>query len=67
VFGISTDWLLTGEGTLLGNSQIDMALLKAIQLEIAVVRAAIVDTEPTASAVLLLIRAGQLHAVALDD
>jgi transcriptional regulator with XRE-family HTH domain len=66
VFGISIDWLLTGEGTLQGSSSIDLELLSTIQLQIAVARSAIVDTDPTAIALLLLIRDGRLKEVSKD-
>ena len=61
VFGVSIDWLLTGEGTMHGGSGIDLELLRAIRLQIAVARTAVVDADPTAQALLLLIREGRLQ------
>lgn len=66
IFGISIDWLLTGEGTLQGSSSIDLELLNTIRLEIAVARSAIVNGDPTANALLRLIRDGRLQEVSND-
>ncbi len=66
VFGVSIDWLLTGEGTMHGGSGIDLELLRAIRLQIAVARTAVIDADPTATALLLLIREGKLQEAAAD-
>jgi transcriptional regulator with XRE-family HTH domain len=66
VFGVSIDWLLTGEGTMRGGSGIDLELLRAIRLQIAVARTAVIDGDPTATALLLLIREGKLREAASD-
>jgi transcriptional regulator with XRE-family HTH domain len=66
VFGVSTDWLLAGEGTMLGGSGIDVALLRAIHLQVAIARAAVAECDPTARALLLLVRDGRLNEVAAD-
>ena len=60
-FGASIDWLLTGEGTMHGRSGIDLDLLRAIRLQIAVARTAIMENDPTAKALLLLINDGKLQ------
>lgn len=65
-FGISVDWLLTGEGTLTGSSGIDLDLLRTIRLQIAVARSAVVDGNTTAKALLLLIRDGRLQEAAAE-
>jgi len=66
VFGVSIDWLLTGEGTMRGDSGIDLELLRAIRLQIAVARTAVVDADPTAKALLLLIREGRMQEATAD-
>ncbi len=66
VFGVSIDWLLTGEGTMHGGSGIDLELLRAIRLQIAVARTAVIDADPTAKALLLLIREGRLQEAAAE-
>jgi transcriptional regulator with XRE-family HTH domain len=66
VFGVSVDWLLTGEGTMHGGSGIDLELFRAIRLQIVVARTAVVDADPTAKALLLLIREGRLQEAAAD-
>lgn len=66
IFGVSIDWLLTGEGTMHGGSGIDLELLRAIRLQIAVARAAVLDANPTAKALLLLIREGRLKDSTAD-
>lgn len=63
-FGISIDWLLTGEGTISGGGGIDLDLLRTIRLQIAVARSAVVDANTTAKALLLLIRDGRLQEAA---
>lgn len=65
-FGISVDWLLTGEGNITGNSGIDLDLLRTVRLQIAVARSAIIDANPTAQALLLLIRDGRLQEAAAE-
>lgn len=63
-YGISIDWLLTGEGTIKGGSGIDLDLLRTVRLQIAVARSAVIDANPTAKALLLLIRDGRLQEAA---
>ncbi len=63
-FGISVDWLLTGEGTISGRGTIDLGLLRTIRLQIAVARSAVVDANTTAKVLLLLIRDGRLEEAA---
>lgn len=60
-FGASVDWLLTGEGTAYGGGGIDLDLLRTIRLQIAVAKSAVIDGDPTARALLLLIRDGRLQ------
>lgn len=59
-FGISADWLLSGTGTMHGGGGINLDLLRTIRLQVAVAKAAIVQGDPTAKALLLLIRDGRL-------
>lgn len=66
VSGISVDWLLTGEGTMFGGAGIDLGLLRVIRLQVAVARAAVAENDPTANALLLLIRDGRLDGAAAD-
>lgn len=61
VFGISVDWLLTGEGVITGGAGIDIELLRTIRLQIAVARSAVVDGNETAKTVLDLIQNGRLQ------
>ena len=65
-FGVSIDWLLTGEGTMIGGAGIHQDLFRAIRLQIAVARAAVMGGDATARALMLLIREGQLAAAADD-
>lgn len=65
-FGISIDWLLTGEGTLAGTSGIHLDLLRSIRLKIAVARSAILDENPFAKALLSLIRDDRMQEAAAD-
>lgn len=66
VFGASLDWLLTGEGTMFGGAGINLELLRAIRLHVTVARAAVVGNDPTARALLLLIRDGRLDEAKAD-
>lgn len=59
-FGISADWLLSGAGTMHGGGGINLDLLRTIRLQVAVAKAAIAQGDPTAKALLLLIRDGRL-------
>lgn len=61
-FGVSVDWLLSGEGTMIGGAGIRHDLFRAIRLQISVARSAVIDQNPIAKALLLLIREGQLAA-----
>lgn len=65
-FGVSIDWLLSGEGTMIGGAGIRHDLFRAIRLQVAVARAAVIGLDPTARALMLLIREGQLTAAAED-
>lgn len=67
IFGISTDWLLTGTGTMHGGGGINLNLLRTIRLHVAVAKAAIIQGDPTAKALLLLIRDGQRLAEAGNE
>ena len=64
--GVSIDWLLSGEGTMIGGAGIRHDLFRAIRLQVAVARAAVIGSDPTARALMLLIREGQLMAAAED-
>jgi len=64
VFNISIDWLLTGDGGMYGGAGIDADLLHTIRLQISLARAAIIERDPTANALVLLYRAGRFHEVA---
>lgn len=65
-FGISVDWLLSGDGTMQGGSGINLELLRRLRLLVAVARAGVADDDPTAKALLLLIRDGRLGEVSAD-
>lgn len=66
-FGISIDWLLTGEGTLKGEIQIDIPLLRMIQLQISIARKAIVEKDIAARSIMLLIQNNKLNEAAADS
>lgn len=63
LLGVSIDWLMSGEGTMTGGAGIRHELLQAIKLQIAVARAAVIDADPLAKALLVLIREGQLAGI----
>jgi len=67
IYGTSLDWLLTGEGSPQGKSGIDLDLLRIIRLQLALVRAAVLNDDPTAKAILLLIRNSRLTDVQADS
>jgi len=67
VFGVSIDWLLTGLGTRTGTSPIDLQLFKTIQLQIALVQAAIECNNPYAKGLLNLLRNESITDLSNDD
>jgi transcriptional regulator with XRE-family HTH domain len=60
--GVSIDWLLTGEGTMAGGSGIRHELFQSIRVQVAVAKAAVLEDNPTAKALLSLIQEGSLGA-----
>ncbi|MFM2407783.1 MAG: hypothetical protein RL358_525 [Pseudomonadota bacterium] len=67
VFGISIDWLLTGEGTMHGGSGIDVELMRSIRLQIDVVRAAVMTGDSIARQLLRSICEGKLQESTVDS
>lgn len=65
-FGISADWLLTGDGAMSGGGLIDLDLLRSIRLYVALARAAVVEQNPTAKVIANLVRDGRLNEVLQD-
>jgi transcriptional regulator with XRE-family HTH domain len=65
-FGISIDWLLTGDGTMHGASPINLEMLATIRLHVSVAREAVFKGSPTAKALLQLICDGSLNEEAVD-
>lgn len=63
LLGVSIDWLMCGEGTMTGGAGIRHELLQAIKLQIALARAAVIDSDPLAKALLVLIKEGQLAGI----
>jgi transcriptional regulator with XRE-family HTH domain len=66
LLGISIDWLMTGQGSMTGGMGIRQELFEAISLQIAVVRAAVLQQDISARALMILIQEGQLTAAASD-
>jgi transcriptional regulator with XRE-family HTH domain len=66
-FGVSTDWVLTGKGGMYGEGQIDITLFKEIRLLVAVARAATVENDPMAKAVVLLANSDGLEKTSNDE
>lgn len=64
--GASVDWLLTGEGSMFGGVGIRQDLLRAIRLQIAVARSAILEKDATAQELLALIADDRLEAAGSD-
>lgn len=62
LLGISIDWLMTGQGSMTGGVGIRQDLFEAIRLQIGVVRQAVLLTDPTARALMILIQEGHLTA-----
>lgn len=62
-FGVSTDWLLTGDGTMAGAGAINLALMRSIRLYVALARAAVLDENSTAKLLANLIRDGRINEV----
>lgn len=64
--GVSIDWLLTGEGAMFGAAGIRQELLRAIRVQIAVARAAVIDEDPMAKELVRLVQDGQLDGITDD-
>lgn len=65
-FGISIDWLLLGNGTMLGGAGIQVEFFSAIRLQVAIARAAVLLEDPVARALLLLLREGKISEAERD-
>jgi transcriptional regulator with XRE-family HTH domain len=67
IFGASVDWLLTGEGSKRGREGIDLDLMRTIRLLVAIARAAVIEDNTTAKALILLMPTGRLQDEVIDD
>jgi transcriptional regulator with XRE-family HTH domain len=56
LLGVSIDWLLTGEGTMYGANKLDVELFRTIRLQIALARAAVIESDSEAKSLIALIR-----------
>lgn len=65
-FGISIDWLLTGEGAMQGFCAIDLERLREIEFYLALAHAAIVDGDVTAKVLFALVRDNKLDPANAD-
>ncbi len=65
-FGISIDWLLTGEGTASGLAAIDAKLFRVICLQVALARTAVAAADSGAQAILKLIWEDRLQDAFAD-
>jgi len=63
VFGISSDWLLTGDGTMAGAGAISLTLMRSIRLYVALARAAVLEENSTAKLLANLIRDGRINEI----
>lgn len=66
VFGVSTDWLLTGEGSFSGNHAIDPELLHDIRAQIEIVKTAIIDGNAIAQKIMPLLQSGLMEQAVSD-
>jgi transcriptional regulator with XRE-family HTH domain len=67
VFEVSTDWLLTGEGSFSGNHDIDPELFHDICTQVEIVKAAIIDGNATAQKIMLLLQKGAMEQAVSDS
>jgi transcriptional regulator with XRE-family HTH domain len=67
VFGVSTDWLLTGEGSFSGNHAIDPELFHDIRTQVEIVKAAIIDGNAIAQKIMLLLQSGLMEQAVSDS
>lgn len=65
-FDVSLDWLISGEGSMTGHKLIDHNMIDSIDLQIAVVKAAIVDDNASAKALLKLLKQDGFNEGQLD-
>jgi transcriptional regulator with XRE-family HTH domain len=67
VFGVSTDWLLTGEGSFSGNHAIDPELFHDIRTQVEIVKVAIIDGNAIAQKIMLLLQSGLMEQAVSDS
>ena len=65
-FGISIDWLLSGEGLASTGNTLTLDLFHTIRLQVGLARSAVLHSNTTAKALLLLMRAGKLQEAAAE-
>lgn len=65
-FGVSADWLLSGEGQMSGGTMVDMELLQSVRLYVGLARASVVEKNQIAKLVSNLIRNGRAQEVLQD-
>lgn len=63
LFGVSADWILTGDGGMYGQKKINIQLLKEIQILIGIGRSAIVEKNATAQKILSLLKEKRLFEI----
>jgi transcriptional regulator with XRE-family HTH domain len=63
---INLDWLISGEGDMFGNYEIDVPLLRSIRLNVAIAKEAVGSRDATAKALLFLIRDGRIEEAMKD-
>ena len=66
-YGISIDWLLSGDGSMRGGKTIDIELLRDIQLYVAIAKAAVIEANSTAISLMSLVQDGLLNEVANNE
>lgn len=67
VFGVSTDWLLTGEGSFSGNHAIDPELFHDIRTQVEIVKSAVIDSNAVAQKIMPLLQSGLMEKAVSDS
>lgn len=65
-FDVSLDWLISGEGSMTGHKFIDHNMIDSIDLQMAVVKAAVIDGNESAKALLATLKRDDFNERELD-
>lgn len=63
---ISLDWLISGQGSMLGHKNINHEVISTIELQVGVVKAAIIDNDQTAHEIVTMLKRDDFNSSFLN-